>query len=1013
LDVEPLGGSRQQRTHLTRPSPKPKAHLFRANTIAVNCPTCHTANPEYARFCLNCGTEFVTNALLTCPRCQVGLPAHARFCFACGLALQERTEWTGALERERRVVTILFADVKGFTAMSERLDPEEVVEIMKGAFKALTEPIHRYEGTLVQQMGDAILAFFGAPTAHEDDPERACRAALDILAGIRNYAQQLELERGIQNFAVRVGINTGLVVVGETDLLSRMGYSGMGDAINLASRMETAAEPGTILITADTHKHISHLFETQSRGLLQVKGKAEPVQVFRVLKLTDTAHTRHVRDDSHGLHIPVLGRAEELSQLNQVLWNLRDGKGTPVAVIAETGLGKRRLIAEARQLYGQAVTWVAAHCLAYTSGMSYRTAREMLRGLLGVHADVPLADVDVVLRESVEQTSASNDSHSTAADIYPYLARLLDIPLDEAAQARLEHVSADELQRQILRAFTSYVSAQARRHPLVMVWENLQWIDASSLSVLEALLPLTMQVPLVMLLVFRPNEGGIGDFHQKQRRAFSEKYHVLELAPLTREDSSQLLDNLLNAHASAVTLPTDMREQILERADGNPFFLEEIVRAWLDLGNVRASEGAVPDTLQAVIMARIDRLAPSHKRVLQTAAVIGRSFSSLVLARVLEGTTRVQLAEALSELHRRNFIAPSVKANDDEFTFKHNLTLDVAYNSLLIAQRKALHKLIGETVEAELLGRLDELAPTLAHHFEKAGSGDKALTYLVHAGQRAARLYANTEAIRYYQRALAVAADGDNALTLRQQAHEGLGDVHGLVGAYASSVEQYEQALTLAVVPRERAAFQRKMGRVYERWGKSEQAIVYFEAGLREMREVIDAVETARIYTGMGLVYYRRGELNAALQLSALALDLMERSGDEWGIAQACNNLGIVYGQQSEWVQALAYHHRCLDLWEKLGDANGIAAAHNNLGLVFQQQGAWAQAAKHYETSLACSERVGNRHGLAFTYDNLGQVYQKQGRTQEAMECLKKAVTILFEMGESQIVPEMWQSGAW
>ena len=276
----------------------------------------------------------------------------------------------------------------------------------------------------------------------------------------------------------------------------------------------------------------------------------------------------------------------------------------------------------------------------------------------------------------------------------------------------------------------------------------------------------------------------------------------------------------------------------------------------------------MPDSLQSVILARIDRLTPTQKRVLQTAAVIGRTFQRRVLAAMLDDTTDRLLADALGELCRRDFIVRS-DASDEQFSFRHNLTQEVTYHSLLIAQRKALHKRTGEAIEAQDPERLEELAATLALHFDKADNPIKALGYLLRAGQRAARLHANPEAIACYERALALANEDEADCAARLPVHEGLGDVYGLLGAYASSVEQYAAALACASQPRQRAALQRKSGRAYERWGKAEQAIECFEAGLREMHDEMDVAEAGRIYTGLGLVYYRRGELDAALQLNS------------------------------------------------------------------------------------------------------------------------------------------------
>jgi len=584
--------------------------------------------------------------------------------------------------------------------------------------------------------------------------------------------------------------------------------------------METAAEPGTVLITADTYKHISHLFETQAFGPLAVKGKAEPVRVFRLLRLKDAS-------EPQGKRIPLVGRAEELAQLQALMRALENGQGARVAVAGEAGLGKRRLVREARRISGPRIRWVEAHCLSYTAGSAYWTAREMLRGLLGVNGDAPPADVDAALRQGMEQ--------SGLAEVYPYLARLLAIPLDEAHEAQLAHGSAENLQRQIIHAFTAYVSECARRQPLAFVWENLQWVDSSSLAVIESLVALSTQAPLLMLLVFRPGEGRMSDLHQKLIRAYGAGYRVLALAPLAREDSAGLLEQMVSTFAPD-GLPADVRVRLLERAEGNPFFLEEMFRAWLDSGEPATNAVEVPDSLQSVILARIDRLSPSQKRVLQTAAVVGRTFQRGVLTRVLDDTTDRQLADALGELGRRDFIVAS-DGSDEQFSFRHNLTQEVTYNGLLIAQRKALHKRTGEAIEAQYAGRLEELAATLAHHFDKGDSPSKALGYLLRAGQRAARLHANPEAIACFGRALAIANEVSADCAARLPAHEGLGDVYGLVGAYASSVEQHAAALACANQPRQRAALQRKSGRAYERWGKGEQAIQCFEAGLREMHD--------------------------------------------------------------------------------------------------------------------------------------------------------------------------------
>ncbi|MFQ5859147.1 MAG: tetratricopeptide repeat protein, partial [Anaerolineae bacterium] len=967
----------------------------------------------------------------------------------------------GRVRGERRVVTILFSDVKGSTAMAENLDPEEVMEIMDGAFEVLIEPIYRYEGTLARLMGDAILAFFGAPIAHEDDPERAGRAALDILAGARRYAARLERERGITGFNVRVGINTGLVVVGEVGTDLRVEYTAMGDAVNLAARMESAAEPGTVLITQDTHRLIRPWFETETLDPIQVKGKADPVRVFRLLGLKAAPG---VGRGIEGLHSPLIGRDAELQKLQTAIRALQEGEGSRVAVIGEAGLGKSRLVAEARQSLAPGATWVEGRCLSYTADMSYWMARDVLYGLLGVSADTPPAEVGTTLHSSLArlagaglptvpplarsetgQSGKASPNHATrdsqfaihnsqfTIEIYPFLARLLDVPLEDELEERLERLGAEALHGRILQAFSSYVTARSLEQPLVLVWEDLHWIDPSSLKLLETLWPLTDQVPLLLLLAFRPNEGPVWDFHRRMQTDDSAGYQVIELAPLTRDDSSRLVRGLLRIE----NLPAETRRVILDKAEGNPFFLEELLRSLIDAGLVilqgdqavatRAVEEIhVPDTLQGVIAARIDRLPPQDKRTLQTASVIGRVFQYGVLARLLDpATANGRLNRSVDELRRREFIrlvkqktsevSEDFGSLEQEYAFQHAMTQEVTYNGLLIAQRRDLHRRAGEAIEALFPDRLAEQSATLAYHFEKASVHDKAFTYLVQTAGRAARVYANQEAIGYYQRALALAQKAGVQPADLTTVHEGLGDVYYVVSEYQPAMEQYDMALEHVEDPHHLVALHRKRGQVCEKWGRYDEAKACFEAGLTQLGALQDTTELARIYTGLGLVYYHQGDLDAAVELGALALDMVERSGDDWGIAQACSNLGVVYSRRGDWEQAGELHRRCLSIWEDVGEPYGLATAHNNLGLVYRNQDEWGPAVEHYQQSLELFEKLGNRHGVARAYDNLSQVYMDQGEQEQAMEYLTRAVTILADIGveESEILPEMWRSGAW
>lgn len=1065
----------------------------------MKCNKCDSENPDNARYCLSCGAKLAMDTGVRCPRCGEFVTSRARFCSECGSPTipdaqppVSPSSHAGALDRlaprqyvehllasqgriagERRVVTILFSDVKGSTEMAENLDPEDVMEIMNGAFEVLIEPIYRYEGTLARLMGDAILSFFGAPIAHEDDAARACHAALEITKRAREYAGKLERERGIMGFDVRVGINTGLVVVGEVGTDLRVEYTAMGDAVNLAKRMESAAAPGTVMITKSTYKLIAPLFETEALGFIKVKGRSDPVWVFCL---------KHPKSKSGSISraagelSPIFGRDSELARLRCALSDLREGRGGKLAVIGRPGLGKSRLIAEARQSKTDGITWVEGCCMSYARDVSYWIARDIICDLLGIDRNIEPDKLGKTLRSSLERRCPGKGKlppggagpAGSMADIHTYLARLLDVPLEEKLESELRRLEPGELKRRMVRAFCDFIALCAYSQPLVLVWEDLHKIDSSSLELLETLMPLTDEIPLLVLLVFRGNEGLTWDFHQHMRKTYGESYQVIDVPPLNRDDSARLLGSLMGD----LDVPREILNLILDNAEGSAFFMEEVQRSLRDAGLMdshgdgtitaqKVKELGIPTSLHGAIMSRIDHLPPQDKHILQAASVIGRVFKRSVLARTVDlPVDGRELTESLGNLCRRDFLhvreeetAPEGTSStppdgslwrtqpikilsgdskpkydqltplDAEYNFKNAVTAEVAYSSLLKSQRRDLHKRVGDAMEGQHPEHRRELSPVLAYHFEKGEVFDKAFHYLIQAARSAVRMYANPAAVAGYRRALSLAERAGERLTASLDEsgrglafiHEELGDVHYVTGEYREAMEQYAKALDTTGDSHRRSVLDRKMGQVCEKWGKYEEAKDYFEAGIGELGEPPDKNEAAYIYTGLGMVYYHLGELDEAIRLGTSALEMMEELDNERGIAQACNNLGIMNCKNGDYDRAVEFHKRCKCIWEDLGDAFGLASSNNNLGLALKHRGDLERAVVHFEESLELFERLGNQHGLARVYDNLGQLYMEQDRMDEAVECTKKAFVILTEISKdkSEISPEMWQSGAW
>jgi ABC-type oligopeptide transport system substrate-binding subunit/class 3 adenylate cyclase len=761
----------------------------------MQCPSCQTENPEQAKFCLNCGAELT----LLCPRCGTELPLHARFCFACGAQLgppqtavtpsdtvaerlqrlvpkqfAERLLATrGQVGKERRIVTILFSDVENSTPMAEKLDPEEWTEIMDGAFDVLIEPIYRYEGTLARLMGDAILAFFGAPVAHEDDPERACRAALEIIEGAKRYAARLEEERGITGFDVRVGINTGLVVVGEVGSDLRVEYTAMGDAINLAKRVESAAEPGTLLITEDTHKLLAHLFETKALGSIEVKGKTEPVSVYRVLApkaLPDRLW------GIAGLESPLVGREAEFGALLEALKRLQAGVGGIVTLVGEAGLGKSRLVAELRKrAVPSSMQWVEGRCLSYGTSIAYQLWLNVLHGLLGVTADAGPGAVRDALRECVQVLCPEH-----ADDVYPYLARLMSLrpepverlrpelreglPLGAEHETSVRDVEGEKLKFATFRAVETLIQCAATNRPLVLVCEDLHWADPTSIDLLERLLSLSDHASLLLICVFRPQRE-LGSWHIRETaaRLYAHRHTDLRLESLSVTESAALLSHLLRMPS----LLKSFQQRVLNYAEGNPFYVEEVIRSLIDSGAIVRDEASgswrvtqdldelqIPDTLHGVLMARIDRLPEEARRVLQMAAVIGRIFSYRLLAAIAQKESGLE--QHLLTLQRQQMIRERARWPELEYIFKHHLTEEAAYNGLLKSQRRVFHRRVAETMEILFSDRIEEQVGLLAHHWEGAEEPEKAVPYLLMAGDQLRALYANAEAERFYQAAVRI-----------------------------------------------------------------------------------------------------------------------------------------------------------------------------------------------------------------------------------------------------------------
>lgn len=1033
----------------------------------MTCPTCQTANREGARFCKNCGTFLAQ----LCPQCRRELPDRAKFCDACGFALTAQTRATipppapaqqiplapsqtttppppllaetrlpnadavtsaeqaklqqyipkellkklnaavsgGGLSGERRIVTMLFCDVKGSTAAAEQLDPEDWTDVINGAFEHMIKPIYTYEGTVARLMGDAILAFFGAPIAHEDDPERAVLAGLEIVNGIKPYCEKIQQRFGLE-VNVRVGINTGMVVVGTVGSDLRMEYTAMGDAINLAARMEQTAEPGTVQIAHDTYKLVAPLFQVQELGGITVKGKDEPVPAYRVVARKVTpGRVRGVA----GLTSVLVGRDAEMQTLQDVLESAQHGVGHIVSLMSEAGLGKTRLIEEIQNRWrdNPALDWYTLSSLSYEAGHAYGMFQNLVRRLN-----------DIGWNDSNEQARAK---------LEPMLARVpvtqrgratqvLEILLGLSDTSGLPLLEGDAFQRELFAVMEMLARQTFSAKPGVLVIDDLHWSDAASVELLLSLLPLTNELPFVLLCALRPmRDAPAWRVAQKASDEFSHRYTELKLRPLSNDDTALLVSTLLGG----IEIPRDLMRKILERATGNPFFVEEVVRTLIDNGSFvrdettgqwtvtpRSKEIDIPESLQALLAARIDQLEEVTRHTLQLSAVIGRSFYLRVLAAIAEAGQ--DLDHHLAVLQRLDLIGEAARLPEVEYRFRNPLTQEVAYKTILLKQRREFHRRVAETMEGLFADRLDDYANLLAHHFSASDLYGKAIEYLRRAAQRAVALYVYEDAIQPLRAALALLPAQTAANALKAELLEELADVYRLVRDFGQAMALYQDAVTLAQALNDRDSIfvirlHRKIIQLVTEAKWSVDAATYqqvsqvratslatLEASLRSMEGEAHA-ETVSLLVALSMDAWRNQnppEWETAKRFAQAAVDMAEQLDDAPVLAQALGALASVLDGQSLLREHLAVALRRHEITraENFGDVRERIDALRGLGAGLMYVGEYAEAlpilqeAEGLAAQIQAIDQQANALGIA------SQCYFRLDRWDELFETEKK-----------------------
>ena len=926
---------------------------------------------------------------------------------------------SASLEGEHRLVAVVFANVHGLGEVADRLGPgreSQIVGALNYYFVAMSDAIHRFGGVInkmdLNDRGDKLLAFFGAPQAHEDDAERAVRAALAMQETLKEVACTLPTYAGLPDLCLsqHMGISYGYVYAGYVGAAWRREYTVMGDDVNLAARLMSVAGPGNILVSASVRRKVQALFELTSRGEIKLKGKAEPAPAFAVEGVRAMPEPlRGLR----GMRSPLVGRQAEWEQLLAAMNQLMAGRGQIVSATGEAGLGKSRLVAEMRQHMrtvsspGFAVTrWVEGRCLSYTEAVSFLPFQEIVRQMAGIRQDDNAAEAWARLRGLLEKRLGEEaNAH------LPYLTTFLNLPLDQSQQDKVRYLDAEALQRRMFVAIGTLMEAEARAAPLVLALEDIHWIDQASQRLLEFLMPLVDRAPLLLLLLYRPERSKrCWQIHEKVTREFSHCSIDIALRPLDLGQSRELLTNLVKLER----WPVEIRELILSRTEGNPLYVEEMIRALMDDGVLIQDErgqwqisgsldaNRLPDTLQGVMMARLDRLEEPARWTAQVASVEGRIFEFDVLAHV-DMEHRGDLPPCLARLQQHEIVRETQRAPNLTYTFRHAMMHEVCYNSLLARVRRTFHRRIAEYLESTRSDESDY--PVVAHHAFLGQDWPRALRYQLLAGEQARRLYANLNAIDHFEKAAECAANLPPGETLAQRLEIDLaqGELLTMTGQYDHALGHLNSARALAVERGDRDAEARGcrwLARLHELRGEYPAAFDWIRQGL-EILQGRETTEAAEMLLIAGLIHMRQGNYESALQHGENSLRIAQDLGQVTALARAYNLLGYVTRLRGNSAKAIEYFQRSFELYESAGDIGGQALAHNQIANAYYDISQWRQADHHYRHAREAFSLLGDVYNQAITNNNLGGIALNQGRLDDALADYQEALSQMELIGSS------------
>jgi len=970
---------------------------------------------------------------MKCPRCNFENPAGAKFCSECGVKLIEI--YRAESREQRRRVAIRFADISGFTSLSERLDPEEMKTLINKCLKKLADVIYQYEGYVDKFIGDCIMALFGAPVVHEDDPLRAVLSAIDLLEEIKRFNR-----KNNQDLSLSIGINYGMVATGD---IGRPGeYTVMGDTVNLAQRLQYSAHQNEIYVSKSVYENTKDEIDYEKLKKLKVKGKREMVEIFRPKKILRAYSLRKIEE------LPLIGREAELRKLLKFFTETRINKGKAVSIIGEAGIGKSKLVYEFKKQLSFNRYLIEAKGIEYLKTSSYFILREILKNLFRI--------TEADSRNNALQklnTFIKNLNGSSGKKIVPFLKYFLGFKLDKGDYNRFESMKPDDRIRMINEAILQLLLDCSQIKSLIIILDDCHWIDRESLNFVERLAEKIADKSIMLITLYRPE--------MKIARISKLSYHQkINLRPLSSVHCITLVREMLNCEK----IEDKLDNLLIKKSGGIPFNTKELTTnlinnniVVMDGKNAKLKTGmemVVPRTLDELIMAKVDKLDERRRTIVDIASVIGDEFSFKLLNTLLELGEILKndlvILEQKGIIQQARIIENSLPQKE-KYTFKHSLTREAIYQSLLKQIRKDYHRQIGYAIEMVYTNNISEHLDALAHHFLLGEERKKALEYLEKAGDYKRKFYLNDDAIMMYNKCLELIKPSENIKIIK--IYEKLGGIYELTGRYDEAINAYEQmkkygradkivsaksTIAIANVKMTQSKYDNALNLLTEAKKLLKESredvelanilnmecyIYRIKGKMREAEQkglkVISKITSlkgwqdcenlkkclARAYYYIAVVYCVKGEYAEARKLCKDMLLISEQLGDRHHIVgRVYNILGTIHRDRGEYNQAIELYKKKLKICEELGDKAGIATVYANLGNVYQNKGDDETAIELFEKYLKISRELNFKHWVGTAYNNLGIVYEKRGEYTRAIELFKKYLSVNKELDDKRAI---------